>query len=348
MMIINSHIHCFLACDIPDKFLPLRLVRFIARQSGYEWLAAILSNINPFSSRDTFDRYLSFVQTGRMGSQKAVFQECAQNYPDDTKFICLSLDMAYMGAGNVPRDYSQQLIELKHLRDYYKENGKNNVIPFIHIDPRRPEYYELFLQAIEQWKFKGVKLYPPLGIFPYDNRLRPIYKYCQEKNIPVLAHCTAANPVFYKGKRRELLKLLENSFIKIDYKKSNKDLCSYFTHPAGWKYVMNEYPDLKICLAHFGRETEWDTIILEMMDRYDNLYADCSYTMADAERWPMMKVRLLTNPQLMDRLLFGSDFYMSKIECSEKQFCINFRCFLGEKIWRQITSINPEKFLNIS
>lgn len=343
----NCHIHTFTEKDIPDKFLPLRLVRFIARQEGYEWLAFILHNANPFNERDALDRYLSFVNTGRLGGQRFVFEECSKQYPEGSKFIVLPMDMAYMGAGSVPRDYSEQLIELKRLRDYYKENSTDTIIPFIHIDPRRPEYYELFIQAIEQWKFKGVKLYPPLGVFPYDKRLLPVYEYCQRNNIPILAHCTDGNPVHWKGSHKELAKLLEGSFLKIDWTKKDKELCSYFTHPSGYKYVMDQFPELKICLAHFGRESEWDQVILEMMDKYENLFIDCSYTMADSERWPMMKVRLATNPQLLQRLLFGSDFYMSKIECTEKQFCINFRAFLGEELWHQITEVNPAYYLGL-
>jgi len=58
-----------------------------------------------------------------------------------------------MGAGKVERDYREQLTELANLRDTYPDS----VIPFIHIDPRREGFYDLFITAIEKWGFKGVK-----------------------------------------------------------------------------------------------------------------------------------------------------------------------------------------------
>jgi len=343
----NCHIHTFTEKDIPDKFLPLRLVRFIARQEGYEWLAFILHNANPFSERDALDRYLSFVKTGRLGSQRLVFEECLKQYPTGTKFIIHPMDMAYMGAGNVPRDYIEQLIELKRMRDAYKDISNDAVIPFVHIDPRRPGHYELFMQAIEQWGFRGVKLYPPIGVFPYDKRLMKIYEYCENKRVPVLAHCTAGNPVYWKGSHKQLIRMLQDCLLRIDYEgKTDKELCSYFTHPLGYKIVMNNFPDLKVCLAHFGRETEWDSIILDMIDKYENLYVDISYSMSDENHWAKLKVLLSTNKRFAERCLFGSDFYMVKIECTEKQFGIKLRAYLGEELFHKIAVINPIKYLD--
>lgn len=343
-MFYNCHIHTFKGDqDVPVHFLPLGLVRWLAKRDHplFNW---ILHNLNPFTPNDELDRALEFIRIGKLGSQLWIFQECLKNYPSDTKFIILPMDMAYMGAGEVPRDYEEQLIELKKLRDTYPEN----IIPFIHVDPRRPNYKELFLQAVNQWKFKGVKLYPSLGVFPFDARFEFVYQYCSDNNLPVIAHCTAGNPVYYKGKKKDLLKLLERSIISVDPKKSNKELCANFTHPINYQSVLANHPNMNICLAHYGRENEWDNVIRNMIKFHDNLWVDISYSMYNEKFWPGLKVGLYTNKKLRERVLFGSDFYMVEMDSTEKQFDINFRAYIGEELWNQISVINPIHFLKLN
>ena len=66
-----------------------------------------------------------------------------------------------MGAGKVPRSYDEQLSKLYELKEEYPQ-----ILPFIHIDPRREGVIDLLKKCVEEWGFKGVKLYPPTWIFP--------------------------------------------------------------------------------------------------------------------------------------------------------------------------------------
>ena len=131
----------------------------------------------------------------------------------------------------------------------------------------------------------------------------------------------------------------------IDWSKSNADLCSYFTEPKGWEYVLKDFPSLRVCLAHFGRESEFDACIREMMPKYPNLYVDISYSLFNTDHWGYMLVLLRTRPEFLERTLFGSDYYMNKIEGAEKIMSINLRAFIGEDLWKQITETNPLNFL---
>jgi len=353
-MIYNSHIHTFKDADIPRGFLPLGLVRILSTKPGFKVISRILNNINPFSDNDTFDRYVKFVEIGRMGSQEAIFNECKRFYPRNSKFGVLSMDMAFMGAGHVPRQYIEQLQELGQLKIKYPE-----VIPFVHIDPRRSDYMDILKRCIEEWGFRGVKIYPPLGYFPYDERMYPVYAYCQQHNLPIITHCSPFNPVHFKGKKKELKKLLKKSRIKIDTRgMSRKEMCSKFTHPLNWEYVMADFPDLKICLGHFGSshywkefldnpggKDNWFLIIKEMLEKHPNLYSDISFTLSEQTFFPLLKV-LLQDAALKPKILFGSDYYMVETAATERRFSIDLRAYLGEHDFHAIAKDNPERFFD--
>ncbi len=58
------------------------------------------------------------------------------------------MDMAYMGASKVPRPYDEQLSKLAELKKVYSQ-----LVPFIHIDPRREGVMELLKKCAEEWGF---------------------------------------------------------------------------------------------------------------------------------------------------------------------------------------------------
>ena len=354
-MFYNCHIHIFKDEDVPLKFLPLQLVRFLSTKTGFKVISRFLNNINPFSDNDMFDRYVKFIKIGKLGSQQKIFEECMRFYPKETRFIVLPMDMAFMGAGPVPRPYEKQLEKLADLKRKYPQ-----VIPFIHIDPRREGIFDLFKKSVEEWGFKGVKLYPPLGYFPYDERLHPFYAYCQENNLPIIVHCSPFGPVHFKGKRKELITLLSKSITPIVTEgKSKKELYSMFTNPLNYKHVIRDFNKLRICFGHFGSayywekyihdpgdENNWFVIIREMIAEYENFYADISFTLNNEVYFPLLKI-LLGNETLRNKILFGSDYYMVETETNERRFGLDLRAYLGENLFTSIAVTNPEKFLGI-
>ena len=336
---VNNHIHIFTTDDIPNNFLPLGLVRWLAKKDRkvFNWT---LHNLNPFTDNDVLDRYLDFVRVGKLGGQKEIFENIMKEYPKETEFNVLTMDMSFMGAGKVPRDYELQLKELSALKNQYPQ-----INAFCHIDVRRSNYLEIFNNCINVLGFKGVKLYPPLGVAPFDDRYSHIYEICEKNNIPIMAHCTDGNPVHFKGSRKELVQLLCKYGFPVDLHKTNKELCSLFTHPKNYEGLLLKYPKLNFCLVYFGRCSEWDYVILEMIEKYDNLYVDCSYAMANENYWYKFKLQLITNEKLRSHCLFGSDYYMNVIENTEQQWSCKLRVFLGEEIWKDLTINNSNKYL---
>ena len=352
-MFYNCHIHIFKDSDVPNKFLPLALVKILRTKLGFSIITRIFKRINPFTDKDMFDRYVKFIKVGKLGSQRKIFEECKKFYPDNTQFIVLPMDMAYMGAGKVNRPYEEQIKKLSGLKQIYPQ-----VIPFLHIDPRREKILDLLKICVEERGFKGIKLYPPLGYFPYDEKLYPIYEYCQKNNLPVITHCSPYNPVHFKGKKKKLLSLLSKSKTPLDTKrKSRKELCSYFTHPANYKYVINDFNKLRICFAHFGSEYFWEmfihhpdeknnwfSIIRNMITEYENFYTDISFTLNNKKLFSLLKV-LLSDEKLRNKILFGSDYYMVKTESDERRFGLDLRAFIGEEYFTSIAINNPKVFL---
>jgi predicted TIM-barrel fold metal-dependent hydrolase len=359
MQIINCHTHTFTFEHVPKYFIPFGLVRILARSDRYRKLARVLNSLNPFSDKDIFNRYSKFIEQGYAGEQKHVLESLLRFYPEGTKFVVLSMDMDYMGAGKAKRDFEAQLSELAALKREYGDI----LYPFIFAHPFRKNLLDLVKRYIEEQQFAGIKLYPPLGYYPFDERLYPLFEYAQDNDIPVLSHCTPQG-VYYRGKIKEewLTHPLTGESLK---KRRNRNFTDVFTDPDNFEYVLQNFCSLKLCFAHFGGAEEWrryqnsgniqtfsnswfakiKRILLN--PKYPNTYADISYTLADEDLYPLLHL-LLLNSRLREKVLFGSDFYMANIEGSEYAFSIRLRHQLGEKNYRQIAEINPSAFLRSS
>jgi predicted TIM-barrel fold metal-dependent hydrolase len=256
-----------------------------------------------------------------------------------------------MGKGRVSQKYEDQLKGLIEI----KNDNPGRVFPFLAIDPRRKWNRDKVEEYIKLG-FCGIKLYPPHGFKPYDKsykekypQLLDIYAYLQEKQIPITAHCT---PDGLQGR-------------------PYKDEDRIFADPDNYKDLLDKYPKLKLCLAHFGGITEWDAYlndpweendkekawvskIIDMIKlddedgkpKYPNLYVDISYTAYNIQTHAYLKV-LLADDRLKNRVLFGSDFYVVQVETSERAFSIGLRGYLGEEVFDQIARVNPRKFLDI-
>jgi predicted TIM-barrel fold metal-dependent hydrolase len=198
-----------------------------------------------------------------------------------------------------------------------------------------------------------------LGYYPYDTRLFDIYEFCQQAKLSVIAHGSPNGPVHFKGSYNELYDLLG---VRKDARRAlrhldKKQLCRFFTDPVNYSIILSKFPKLHICLAHFGGQDwarylnndkidNWVSVLLSMIDKFDNLYTDISYTMSNEDYWPIFKLMLIDNPKLRQRVLFGSDFYMNEVEGEEKVWSIKFRVFLGEELFTQIAVTNPKVFLH--
>jgi predicted TIM-barrel fold metal-dependent hydrolase len=189
--------------------------------------------------------------------------------------------------------------------------------------------------------FAGIKVYPQLGFDPYPDDLEArlkvenLYKYCIEKRIPIISHCSDGG-----------------------YKPEDNDR---LTSPLGkWKQVLEAkdenseplFSDLTLCFAHFGsqssQKTEWRDAIIEHTKKYPNIYTDISCNdMSAAYYNGLGKLFNDKNPSFHERVLFGSDFSINMLATEVVSYNQYLKAFADADIPHKtdLCEKNPEKFL---
>lgn len=244
------------------------------------------------------------------------------------------------------------------------------IIPLYHFEPRRysgncEDAFQYVMhkssKAYSEGKkyrlFAGIKVYPNLGYKPLDPRLpslNVLYQRCVENDIPIMTHgspqgaFTHDRPFYYEYDVEKNVKpISEQSDINYNVKsKSAKDANYYFMQeyasPYAWEKVLEKYPDLRLCIAHFGgsdkkptnkealsgwnkpinvqeaTKGQWDTSvwnqkIISMIQTYKNLYTDISCH--DVKNLlPILPCAIEAWPDLRKRIMFGTDWYMTEIQ----------------------------------
>lgn len=386
--IYNCHIHTFNHKAVPDEFFPEWLLELAKTKPVKNLLSDMANDRRPaleifealvnilakaakvWGDEEELEDYVQFLVYSNMKTQRKIFESCIKGYPDDSKFIVLPMDMAYMNRGEVSQKYDKQLEELSKIATSFPDR----VIPFVHVDPRRPGFELIMRNAVEKLGFKGIKLYPPLGVYPFDKRLKVVYDYCKEKSLPVMTHCSPHNPVRFKVHKKilhpvqhkrdmdDLRALAENNpFSDVNTKGlDHKELCDLFTHPKNYATVCEKHPMVKICLAHFGSTREWKkykkdktdpenwvNIIRNMVKKYRYLYTDISYLMYFKEYHKLLKDMLDNDEGLRRKVLFGSDFYMPMNRDKDLNYVDALKKGIGDENFKVIAHDNPKTYLGI-
>lgn len=346
--ITNCHIHLFTTKHSP-RYFPFRLVVIFRR---FPWIVRFLRWLSSFLPYTWLYEWMvrleAFHATGSRKDQEAVLKEVMHYYPSSARFVVLPMDMKLIGYGPVEEDIREQHEELARLSRNDRYRGK--LIPFATIYPGREGAVAEFRKRIEEDRFRGLKLYPKLGYMPDDDLLmREVYPYCEEHGLPVLSHCS------------------RGGVGHADWDQYRRDRA---TEPGAFVPVLTEFPELRVNLAHFGGEADWRSYLTDGFDpddpkararnwvsrivdmitdpeeRFANLYTDISYTIFKFGDYNPLLRLFLDDPKLYERILFGSDFYMTRQErLSEKAVSIRLRDALGEDKFRQIAEVNPRRWL---
>jgi predicted TIM-barrel fold metal-dependent hydrolase len=356
--ITNCHIHTFTHRHTPARFVPWPVPQLVGIPVVRRALSR-LSRLVDRGRRTAFRRYMEIVETSYQKCQRDVFRIVRGLYPE-TRFVVLPLDMTYLDAGPLELGIDAQHEELAGLRDELRDT----LVPFAAVDPRHDDIREKTIRLIEDHDFRGIKLYPPTGFHPFDHRLWPLYEYAEAHGVPVLSHCNWPSSVQYRGKPSTEMLTDPVTCEVLDL--GREDLLIRFTDPDSCRPVLERFPRLRFCLAHFGGPTQWQRYldpstanidppeanwlskIVDMLrsEQFPNLWTDISFTLwADEEYVYLLKV-LLADPLISRRVLFGSDFYVVDAEpLEERRQALRIRAVLGEELFDQIARENPSLYL---
>ncbi len=301
----------------PDLTLLARSAVLLLAFILAKWLRTLLFKIaktlvKPLSylpskhSLEFVKRYLKIAHIANYKTQATAYNKLYKMYPADSKFVVLTMDMTYMNL-TPPRNYYEQLDTITTLMNGQNKNYKN-MIPFIFVDPRRIKKDKSFFkwtfsngkiqledcklkEYLEDGHFRGVKIYPALGYYPFDEELLPLWLYCKQRAIPITTHCTVGtiyyrrgmksewftHPVFEEGPNEPLhnyarrnidlqknftnplnyLVLLEPYYLKTFLSKCHKKTQELFGYTSVENDLARDLKDLKINIAHYGGIEQW-------------------------------------------------------------------------------------------
>jgi uncharacterized protein len=158
-------------------------------------------------------------------------------------------------------------------------------VGFAYCDPRRPNYMDELVHAIEDLKLKGVKFGPIYNGVPLsDLRLAPVFEYLQRNNVPLTMHM---GTTFARNAPVELGRAIH-------------------VEPIAMKY-----PDLVMVLAHMGHPWYDEAIVVSR--KQPNLFLEQSALFYR----PWQYYNILISAQeygVTDKVFFGTDFPFARVE----------------------------------
>ena len=224
--------------------------------------------------------------------------------------------------------------------------------------------------------FLGFKMYPRLGYMPLDHRcphLADFYKKCAGRDIPIVTHCapgglTTHEDKFYKEfDVRGAVRTAGMSSSPADATAVADTVEPYeyfertYGHPEGWRPVLMQVRNLRLCLAHFGGDLWsrapgdfWIEEIVSLMREFPNVYTDIScFNIQKCGTAFERFLRDEAHSDLKSKILFGTDWYLTMAVMMGKgyaRFCEEFKQFLDRidpLLWLRFTLINPFEFYGL-
>jgi predicted TIM-barrel fold metal-dependent hydrolase len=166
----------------------------------------------------------------------------------------------------------------EYIAEYVKAHPEK-LIGFAAVDPAHDDVHEILDHAIDDLKLRGVKLGPIYqNIHPLDERMMPVYEFCERRNLPIMIHQGTTFP------QKAPLK---------------------FSLPILLEDVAMKFPKLKMIIAHMGHPWIDETIVL--IRKQPNFFADISAL--HYRPWQFYNALIIAKEYgVLHKLLFGSDF----------------------------------------
>lgn len=381
MNFFNTHTHIFNVPCVPDAFItnykfPQAVSGIIRKAVHKKLLRKILLGLLksiPFSIGGVqLRRYAALVEVAINKYQDEVFETLSSNYPAHARFVILTMNFDFM-TGEAPQGnynlYDTQLHEVLEV----KRRFGDKVLPFLFIDPRMGEeecmrQLNFYFDPNNNRGMVGIKLYPSLGYYPFHPAMEPVYAFAEKHQIPIITHANKDGGAYYAGRfSRQMMSynsfnptavtsnFLNAELMPFPENKGSRHYANIMMHPLTYYDVLNKFPKLKLCLAHFGGDDEildqdkpesknnWTKAIKRLMLEFDNVYTDVSFMLINKKANEQILADM-GNVKLNRKILFGTDFFMTAPHDSDQRLTENFFELLAA-YESQLTEENPSVFL---
>lgn len=166
-------------------------------------------------------------------------------------------------------------------------------LPFIGVDPQRGDVaIRLVEKYVKHFDARGIKVYPPTGWRPDEERLGPFWKVLDDLGMVVVTHSGAVwGPL-------------------------NEEL----SRPSYYSKVLDKHERLKLVIAHMGGKFRDE--MFPLLAKHENAYTDCSALQGWLPSNPEMVVSRLKEAadRIPDRIFFGTDWPLFELAYSQPYF----------------------------
>lgn len=165
---------------------------------------------------------------------------------------------------------------------------------FFGMDPRRASTPAVFRRAMDEWGFKGLKLYPACGFSVVDEACLPLIEGCVERGVPILVHTAHVAPPL----RPDLAR------------------------PAAVSQIAAKYPEATLIYGHAGYRYWWEEA-LQVSRSHTSSYLEISQWTEEAHRNPELFINVLS--EMRDtigahRMLLGTDFAAGPVTAERGEY----------------------------
>ncbi|AKJ29029.1 amidohydrolase family protein [Caldimonas brevitalea] len=284
MDIVDCHAHVASSRYIPDEFfdgwienIEANALSMNVRQR--EVLANVFREIN---NDPMCDEYIS--QMDAAGIRRSVL---------------LIIDFKY-----VYGEPFDDMLEIYRLHKEVVDRHPGRFICYAGVDPRRGQAgVDLLQTGIRDFGFEGLKLYPPCGFSPSDERLYPYYEVCEAYGVPVLSHIGPTTP----------------------------SLSFSFSRPEGIDEAARRFPKVNFVLGHAGSTHYQEAAVLA--EYRPNIFLDVSGFQAAARRGEFDALMSFHKKQgIVNKLLFGTDWPIHRLLGNQKKWVQEFIALQEKKI----------------
>lgn len=185
---------------------------------------------------------------------------------------------------------SMSILEMAAHHHQIRQRHPGRFYVFQGIDPRSGrEAIDFFERTLVEYQFNGLKLYPPCGYSPSDERLYPAYEICRQHGVPVLLHTGPTSPV------------LEFSW----------------AHPLLVDRAAKDFPGVNFILAHGGVSHTQDA--MQLCAFRPNVYLDIAGFPAalHPQGWKR-QLHDLFRVGINHKIIFGTDWPLFQLSLSTR------------------------------